>query len=146
MVQDLLPLLLQNHQLFVLLSPQTLQVVQVNTLHLSQLTLRLLQVAFRILQQQQTGGDAPELISINLQRTSGHLDDTVQDVPVPLKHLTQHHDVMMELCDSSLAKNRPPAVVELQQVDCGVALLLLQLVLISEKHKQLLTDMKISGQ
>lgn len=48
-LQDLLPLLLQNHQLFVLLSPQTLQVVQVNTLHLSQLTLRLLQVAFHIL-------------------------------------------------------------------------------------------------
>lgn len=136
MLQDLLPLLLQNHQLFVLLSPQTLQVVQVNTLHLSQLTLRLLQVTFHILQHQQRGGDAPALRNINLQQTSGHLDHTVQDVPVPLKHLTQHHDVMMELGDSSLTENRPPAVIELQQVHCGVALLLLQLVLISNRETQ----------
>lgn len=45
-----LPLLLQKHQPFVLLSPQTLQVLQVNTAHLGRLTLRIQQVTFQILQ------------------------------------------------------------------------------------------------
>lgn len=51
MLQAVLPLLLHKHQSFVSLSPQTLQMLQVNPPHLSRLTLRLLQVALQILQQ-----------------------------------------------------------------------------------------------
>lgn len=55
MLQAVLPLLLHKHQPFVSLSPQTLQMLQVNPPHLSRLTLRLLQVALQILQHRQTG-------------------------------------------------------------------------------------------
>lgn len=64
-----------------------------------------------------------------------HLDDALQAVQLPLKRLAEHRDVFTQLSGSSLTKNRSPAFVELQQVHCGVPLLLLQLVLMSKTEK-----------
>lgn len=146
MLQAALPLLLHKHQPLVLLSPQTLHMLQVNTPHLSRLTLRLLQVALQILQHRQTGSDT---LTVNTLPYSAkkqdeeqlesrgaavHLDDAVQAVQVPLKRLTEHREVFTQLGGSSLAENRPPAFVQLQQVHRRVLLLLLQLVLIPQSR------------
>lgn len=57
MLQVRFPLLLQNLQLFVLLSQQTLHVLQVNASHPRRLLLRLLQVALQVLRRRPTGSD-----------------------------------------------------------------------------------------
>ncbi len=145
MLQAALPLLLHKLQPLVLLSPQTLHMLQVNTPHLSRLTLRVLQVALQILQHRQTGSDTLSVntftYSVKKQdeeqvescEAAVHLDDAVQAVQVPLKRLTEHREVFTQLGGSSLAENRPPAFVQLQQVHRSVLLLLLQLVLIPQR-------------
>lgn len=64
-----------------------------------------------------------------------HLDDAEQAVQLPLKRLAEHRDVFTQLSSSSLTENRSPAFVQLQQVHCGVLLLLLQLVLMSKTEQ-----------
>lgn len=134
MLQAVLPLLLQERQPLVLLSPQTLQVLQVNAPHLSRLTLRLQQVTLQILQHKQTGSDTPGVAASTCSaagsRRAVHLGDADQGVQLPVKRLAEHRDVFLQLGGSSLTQNRPPAFVQLQQVHRRVLLLLLQLVLI----------------
>lgn len=76
-----------------------------NTSHLGRLLVRLLNVTLQIPQQ------------------------AVQAVQVPLKCLTEHRDVMTQLGGSGLPQYGPPAIIDFQKVDSGVALFPLQLVL-----------------
>lgn len=76
-----------------------------NAPHLGRLLIRLLYVTLQVLQQ------------------------AVQAVQVPLKCLTEHRDIMTQLSGSGLPQYGPPAIIDFQKVDSGVALFPLQLVL-----------------
>lgn len=77
-----------------------------NASHLGRLLIRFLNVTLQILQQ------------------------AVQAVQVPLERLTEHRDVVTQLGGSGLPQYGPPAIIDFQEVDGGVALFPLQLVLI----------------
>ena len=68
-----------------------------------------------------------------------YLDEPVQAVQAPLEGLTVQRDVTPQVGGSSPTENRPPAIVELQQVHRRVSLLLLQLFLISQHKQQLVS-------